>query len=235
MTYRRLTQGSPSRIKRFSHRKRMQIAETFASDGPILDFGAGDAELLRLFASAPGCSAELWGFEPHLIAEARENLAQLVGNRVRLVDSVQELPARYFDRVYCLEVLEHLPEHLQIEALRNIGRLMAPGGRCVISVPIEVGPASLAKNAVRLIARQPHPGTTPRTIVRAAFGRPIVREEADYIPSHLGFRHRELEGLLASLGVLVERRVFSPFPWLGSWANSQVFYVCSLPPPGEPD
>jgi 2-polyprenyl-3-methyl-5-hydroxy-6-metoxy-1,4-benzoquinol methylase len=233
MKYRQLTQASPSRIKRFSHRRRLHIAEGFASNGPILDYGAGDAELLRLLASQPGCTAELWGFEPYLIGEARDNLARLVGDRVRLVESFEGLPTQHFDRVYCLEVLEHLPEPLQIQAVRNIGQLMAPGGRCVISVPIEVGPASLAKNVVRLIVRQSHPGTTPMAIMRSVFGRPIVRPDGDYISSHIGFRHQQLEGLLASLNVTVERRTCSPFPWLGSWANSQVFYLCRLPPAGE--
>jgi 2-polyprenyl-3-methyl-5-hydroxy-6-metoxy-1,4-benzoquinol methylase len=234
MKYSQLTQASPSRIKRFSHRKRLQIAEGFASNGPILDYGAGDAELLRLLASQPGCTAELWGFEPYLIGEARENLASLVGDRVRLVESFEGLPTGHIDRIYCLEVFEHLPEPLQIQAVRNIGQLMAPDGRCVISVPIEVGPASLAKNLVRAIARQPHPGTTPMTIARSILGRPIVRPVADYIPSHIGFRHWQLEGLLALLGVAVERKVCSPFPRLGSWANSQVFYLCRLPAAGEP-
>lgn len=233
MKYSQWTTASPSRIKRFSHRKRLQIAERFASNGRILDYGAGDGELLRLLASLQGCTAELWGFEPYLLQAARDNLARLVGERVRLVESLDGLPMQYFDRVYCLEVLEHLPEPLQIQAVRNIGQLLTPDGRCVISVPIEVGPASLAKNVVRLVARQPHPGTTLRTITRSAFGQPIVRPDTDYIPSHIGFRHRQLESLLASLRITVERRVCSPFPWLGIWANSQVYYLCRLPPAGE--
>lgn len=40
-----------------------------------------------------------------------------------------------FDAAICLDVLEHIPLHLQIDAARSIERVLKPGGFALISVP----------------------------------------------------------------------------------------------------
>src|SRR5262249_4622996 len=40
-----------------------------------------------------------------------------------------------FDKVYAISVVEHIPEEGDIECAREIGRVLAPGGRCMITVP----------------------------------------------------------------------------------------------------
>jgi SAM-dependent methyltransferase len=40
-----------------------------------------------------------------------------------------------FDRVYSLSVLEHIPDAGDSECVRELARVLAPGGRCVITVP----------------------------------------------------------------------------------------------------
>jgi SAM-dependent methyltransferase len=228
MSYRQLTTGNSCSIKRYSHRSRYRMATSFVTPGRILDYGAGDAELLRMLASGGTAGAEFWGFEPFLAAEARANIGSTGNAGVRIVEAASELPTRYFDLVYCLEVLEHLPEELQEETIRKIGEVVRPGGRCVVSVPIEVGAASLVKNIIRAAVRQSHPGATPVSIIRSALGGRIRRPKADYIPSHVGFRYRDLERLFDRLSIRILREVCSPFPLLGKRLNSQVFYVLSF-------
>ncbi len=41
----------------------------------------------------------------------------------------------YFDKVYSVSVIEHIPEHGDSECLREIGRVLRPGGLCLLTVP----------------------------------------------------------------------------------------------------
>jgi len=40
-----------------------------------------------------------------------------------------------FDKVYSLSVLEHIPDAGDTECVRELARVLAPGGRCVLTVP----------------------------------------------------------------------------------------------------
>jgi len=40
-----------------------------------------------------------------------------------------------FDRVYSLSVIEHIPDRGDTDCVREIARVLAPGGRCVLTVP----------------------------------------------------------------------------------------------------
>lgn len=98
----------------------------------LLDLGCGPGVLLRaLAASSPGVKAFGLdeGPERLLAARAAEPPAAL------LRGDAQRLPFgdRTFERVLAAEVLEHLPE--DAAALREIRRVLAPGGLLAISVP----------------------------------------------------------------------------------------------------
>ena len=54
--------------------------------------------------------------------------------------------------VTCMEVLEHCPEAAVREALRDMARLVAPGDKVILSVPIETGLSFLLKYGVRTVA-----------------------------------------------------------------------------------
>jgi len=43
--------------------------------------------------------------------------------------------AASFDKVYSISVLEHIPNDGDIQCVREIARVLAPGGRCVLTVP----------------------------------------------------------------------------------------------------
>jgi SAM-dependent methyltransferase len=44
-------------------------------------------------------------------------------------------PDNYFDRVYAISVLEHIEEQGDSKAMREIARVLKPGGRCCLTVP----------------------------------------------------------------------------------------------------
>lgn len=224
--YDSLTTGNRSALKRFSHKKRFEIGRELLQITPgdkILDYGTGDGYMLPLISEA---GATACGFEPapHLAAEAIERLSGTT--KIDIVNDVNELPDSSFDKICCLEVLEHLPKPLLIEALSKMRRLLKPEGICVISVPIETGFSGLAKNMVRLLLRQTHQRTTPKLLWQIAFGLKIERDSGiPYISSHVGFNYQELEQMFPASGWQIASRRFSPWRVLKSALNSQVFFV----------
>jgi len=229
--YADLTLESGSPLKRFSHRARFAMAVDLLdprADDRVLDYGTCDGAFLRwLWARCP--EAALAGFEPdpNYLAEARRCLADLCA-RPDLAGRADSFAGFRPTAITCLEVLEHLRVADQEKALATMRGLLAPGGRVLVSVPIEIGPASLFKNLARIALGQAHPNTHVGTVLRAALGftRGIARgaEEA-YIQSHIGFDHRTLPPRFRAAGFRVRRRAVSPFPRLGTWCNSQFFYL----------
>lgn len=41
----------------------------------------------------------------------------------------------FFDKVFSVSVIEHIPEHGDSDCMREIARVLAPGGRCTLTVP----------------------------------------------------------------------------------------------------
>jgi len=71
-----------------------------------------------------------------------------------------------FDRVLCLDVLEHLPLDDQLPALRELHRVLADGGELLVSVPNLAHLQSrvhflLAGRLIRTAAVSKHPGDRP--------------------------------------------------------------------------
>ncbi|WP_165778828.1 class I SAM-dependent methyltransferase [Leptospira perolatii] len=98
--------------------------EIFPSlQGKILDFGCGERPYeFLLNVKSIGLDVEISG---------REEVRKLPD----IVYDGKTIPAKdgEFDAVICLEVLEHLPE--PSESLREIYRVLKPGGKFVCSVP----------------------------------------------------------------------------------------------------
>lgn len=75
-------------------------------------------------------------------------------------------PDASFDRVLCLDVLEHLEYADQERALRELSRLLAPGGELLLSLPNLAHLQSRVKfllkgELVRTASEQKHPGDRP--------------------------------------------------------------------------
>jgi SAM-dependent methyltransferase len=102
----------------------------------VLDVGCGTGTLLLAAAARVGPSGALHGLEPsvEMAAHARHKaeahrvpLAVVEGSADRL-----PYPPASVDAVFCTLVFHHLPRSMQEGALREMRRVLRPGGRAVI-------------------------------------------------------------------------------------------------------
>lgn len=218
------THQARSRLRRFSHAARFQLATELAapaSGATLLDYGCGDgAYLARLAEVRPDLKLIAW--HPFVAEQEplREHLAAHPG--IQVPARIDDVESGSIDVVTVLEVFEHLPQRVFELEMDRIERILAPGGRLAVTVPIEVGPGSFGKNLARIATRTVHGGTSAGTMLRAAAGRSVKRPDDDYILSHVGFDHRKFLAMLQARGWEVEQRMTSPLPLVGATLNSQI-------------
>jgi 2-polyprenyl-3-methyl-5-hydroxy-6-metoxy-1,4-benzoquinol methylase len=107
-----------------------------------LDVGCGRGDLLRRIKDRWE-PAQLWGLDP--IDWLEDDLREEVEFRKVGAEQASELPA--VDRVMMIEVIEHL--EAPWSTLRAAARLVAPGGRIVVSTPNLAGLRGRLELAVR--------------------------------------------------------------------------------------
>jgi SAM-dependent methyltransferase len=237
---------SPSTLVSWSHTRRFETARRLVAahaGARLLDYGCGDGTFLAsvhdLFPDAVGVDVD-----EGQIADCADRFRPLPRLSFRTTDSLKAA-ASAFDVVVCMEVLEHCPEDVQEEVLGEIRRVAASGARLVVSVPLETGPALLAKQTVRAIAAArgldqytARERYSVSELAAALFAGPTTAlNRTETVASgggrvfrytgQKGFNWRRLQRLVES-HVLIERRLFSPMPVLGPWINSQVWFVCRL-------
>jgi 2-polyprenyl-3-methyl-5-hydroxy-6-metoxy-1,4-benzoquinol methylase len=232
----------PSRIVRWSHGSRFDLARrlvTPGAGGRLLDYGCGDGTFIamvhREFREAVGVDVD-----PGQIAECQARLGRLPGVRFGLARDVGPADAGSWDVVTCMEVLEHCLTAERRRVLDVLAAAVKPGGRVVMSVPIEIGPSIVGKQLVRLVAGLRRLGDyrhrekySPAEIVRSVLGRRLDRivfsgtgaDGAYQYHGHKGFDYRDLANEIATRFTIAQR-LFSPMPWLGPVLNSQVWFVC---------
>jgi SAM-dependent methyltransferase len=100
------------------------------SPGRTLDFSCGDGMFLRRIH---GRVRDLWGVEvdPVRLAAAAETPG--VRTRRMVPGSKLPFPDASFDFVTILEVIEHVADEGQV--LRELSRVLAPGGRLLLTTP----------------------------------------------------------------------------------------------------
>jgi 2-polyprenyl-3-methyl-5-hydroxy-6-metoxy-1,4-benzoquinol methylase len=224
MSYADLTINSSSGLKRFSHRSRFASAISLLALQPgekVLDFGCGDGYLISQLLDSP--AGDIVGYEPYESQE-RELECDLKNRRVRLISDLADVQGELFDKICCLEVLEHLPEASLLEAVCWLRAVLMPSGIVIISVPIEIFGAAPIKYIVRRRLKHLEPGMSIASALKAMFGRPVNRPSEPAYCGHLGFDYRTLEHLFREVGFRILETRFSPIPVLGPALNSQVLY-----------
>lgn len=217
------THAHRRRLFRFSHLRRYAIARDFLEAGPessVLDYGSGDGFLLEmLLQDAP--IEHLTALEPIDFLQAQ--LAQRFGGRMRVVSSPSDLASGSFDRIACLEVLEHLQPDVVLGTLAEIERLLEPNGILVVSVPIEVGPTALFKYVAAVALTKMDRRYSLSELARATVGLAVTRDPTMKFLPHKGFDYRAMRRLLNER-FRMEREAFSPVSWLGGALNAQVIW-----------
>lgn len=237
---------SPSALVRWSHGSRFRLARELVAPFAgrrLLDYGCGDGTFLALaqdlFPGAVGVDAAA-----DQVADCSVRFAGVAGITFLSTDGLND--SRHRDRyeiVVCMEVLEHCPDDIQVTVLDQIVRVAAPQATIVISVPIETGPPLLAKQSARALValgglseyatRERYRPAELARMVFAGTDTAISRDEysgdgGSRFTGHKGFNWRRLQCTIERYFV-VDRRLFSPLPWLGAWLNSQVWFVCRKP------
>ncbi len=237
MSYAEITTRDRNPVKRWLQRRRFADAVNALGDEGdirqrtgfrILDFGAGNGELVRQLTETGPIAASVYEPTAWMMAEARENLSGC--DSVAFVDNVGSIQSSEFDYIFCLEVFEHLPPEETSHAIMEINRLLKPNGTAIVGVPHELFLPALVKGIFRMVRRHGAFDTVPRNIIRAIMGhqqpaRPIseIAPKIKYHPHHLGFDYRRLEQQLRA-HFEIERKWFSPFPVLGILFNSEVYF-----------
>jgi 2-polyprenyl-3-methyl-5-hydroxy-6-metoxy-1,4-benzoquinol methylase len=178
------------------------------------------------------------------IADCTRRFAGVAGVGFALADALaaEEHTAAY-DVVVCMEVLEHCPDDLQRGVLDAIRRVVAPGGLVVISVPIEIGPSVIAKQAARALAalrglreyahRERYRPDELVQMVFAGAGTRVARPETTALledgrtirfTGHKGFNWKRLAVEIGARFHIGAVR-YSPMPVFGAILNSQVWFV----------
>jgi ubiquinone/menaquinone biosynthesis C-methylase UbiE len=113
----------------------------------VLDVGCGVGTLLRhleakpcfnnMAISATDLSVNRWLYKKELLTEF------FAGD---LLHGYPEIPSNTYDVVICEQVLEHLPE-LDV-ALATLARVVKPGGKLVVGVPIFLPPLHMIRKYV---------------------------------------------------------------------------------------
>ncbi len=110
-----------------------------AIEGRALDLGCGVGFVVELLGS-PALGLEAWGADISSVAveRSRERLksrTRLPPERiVQLHDQQLPFPDGNFSLVTCFDMLEHLDEADIAQSVREIGRVLRPGGRLFASV-----------------------------------------------------------------------------------------------------
>lgn len=127
-----LTLGGEGRFRR----RTLDLAELRAGDA-VLDVGCGTGTLLLEVAARVGASGAAHGIEPsdEMVEHARRK-TQAQGVAATIQQGTADhlpFPDCSYDVVLCTLVLHHLPPSMQADAIREMSRVLRPGGRIVIA------------------------------------------------------------------------------------------------------
>jgi SAM-dependent methyltransferase len=226
----------------WSHGSRFELARRLVAAGEggrLLDYGCGDGTFVAMVHGgfAESCGVDV---EPDQIAACRERLGDLPGVRFAMTRDLGASGDGTWTVVTCMEVLEHCLEPERRRILTELGRLCAPGGLVIISVPIETGPSLVGKQFFRAVAGLRGLGDyahrerySPLEMTRGAAGLAVPRVVYEghgatgpfSYYGHKGFEWRDVQREIAER-LTIERRAFSPLPWAGPLLNSQVWFIC---------
>ncbi|HKY23478.1 MAG TPA: class I SAM-dependent methyltransferase [Vicinamibacterales bacterium] len=244
--YARKQMFSRDRLVAWSHGRRFETALSLAKafrGRRLLDFGSGDGTFLAMLMMTPDAPAIGVGAElsQAVVEDSRHRYENEPRLQFVLADELATPDhARQYDAVFCMEVLEHVvdwePE------LARMASLLAPGGKLIVSVPVEIGLPVVVKQIARQVAGWRkighYPGTTSYTwgeLMSAVFAgnrqhvtRPVFNTGGGGTAyDHKGFNWKVLRDRVGRQFV-IEQIIASPLRLLGPQLATQVWFVAHL-------
>lgn len=212
------TVDSPNPIARYAHRNRIKnsvkLALSRLASGRVLDYGCGSGVFIGALNSLrPECAV---GYEPYM-ADRRSEALPIYS---RLDDVESQGP---FSLVTLFETIEHLSDHEAGHFLQTCDKVLTPGGGILLSGPIEIGPALIAKEFNRSIRHLQASEYGLAEFFKACLLGVPGRRARNIKTSHKGFDFRRAVEFIKGAGWHVDVLQFGPLP-IGTWyGNSQVY------------
>jgi SAM-dependent methyltransferase len=170
----------------------------------VLDVGCGTGTLLLEAAKRVGPSGALHGIEPstEMAARARHK-AEGRGVRLEVIETSADrlpYPTPMFDAVFCTLVLHHLPGSMRGVAIREMRRVLRPGGRVVIidwQRPKSLAKAITGGLSLASLLHNLRPGASPPNVLDI---KPLMTELGFEDVSDRAFGNGVLRAVVGRLG-----------------------------------
>lgn len=123
------------------------------------------------------------------------------------------LPASSADKVFCLDIIEHISE--PTKAFQELARVLKPSGILVISLPIELGSALLLRQLVAWFTNFSRENRSPKVVIKSLITNSVEENVSRGGLHHSGYDWQMDVNLISEYFTLLERR-FIPLNLLGA-------------------
>jgi SAM-dependent methyltransferase len=129
-----------------------------------------------------------------------------------------------FDAVFCMDTLPFVPSNEKAVLVSEIRRVLRPGCPAVFTLPIELGPGLLLREALRGILGTWRDNYSVHELFRATLGNPVKIDARSDRTSLIGYDYRLDERLILSAFSLKKRK-FLPSNFF-RWMSPTVLLCC---------
>jgi ubiquinone/menaquinone biosynthesis C-methylase UbiE len=198
------TNDRPEDVRRFVFVERRDIVleMTPARPGRVLDIGAGPGVFTRQLLDR-GASCWVVDLSSQMVATARRQFAGKPG-AMFIVGDIDRLPFAdgSFDVALCVGVLQYLPS-IDV-ALRELARVVTPGGKIIVTFPNEASPLNRLHQGAVHVARRLGPFLKRNGAAAEDPSRLTFRAD---IPNRW-LSAGEVEGAAAGVGLTIDALVY---------------------------